>query len=219
MTKKIHSLRSAAVLAIATLLTTCLIGGTFAKYVTSAEGTQTARVAAWGFNAPATLDLSGMFKSSYSNVAAADSSEVIIAPGTSGSVSFSFPFDETVCDAPEVKYSFSVNVTSDSDSDILSNPDIQYALDNGSWTTWDNIVTQIKTLSGDASGTKTYEAGTLPTAFTKDDDIHKLYWQWAYEKEVSGSTATNDSKDTALGNGTDLSEVNIKITITATQID
>jgi len=41
-------MRIASVLLVAALITTCAISGTFAKYVTKAEGTDSARVAKWG---------------------------------------------------------------------------------------------------------------------------------------------------------------------------
>ena len=46
--KKIKTMRIASILLIAVLMTTCAISGTFAKYVTSAEGGDSARVAKWG---------------------------------------------------------------------------------------------------------------------------------------------------------------------------
>lgn len=46
--KKNKMMRIASILMVATLITTCAISGTFAKYVTTAEGEDTARVAKWG---------------------------------------------------------------------------------------------------------------------------------------------------------------------------
>ncbi len=46
--KKNKMMRIASVLLVAVLISTCAISGTFAKYVTKAEGTDTARVAKWG---------------------------------------------------------------------------------------------------------------------------------------------------------------------------
>ena len=41
------TLKLALVLLVAVVLTTCTISGTFAKYVSSSEGSDTARVAKW----------------------------------------------------------------------------------------------------------------------------------------------------------------------------
>jgi len=46
--KKNTMLRIASILLVVTLLSTCVISGTFAKYVTKAEGKDQARVAKWG---------------------------------------------------------------------------------------------------------------------------------------------------------------------------
>lgn len=46
--KKNKMLRIASILLVVTLLSTCVISGTFAKYVTKAEGEDQARVAKWG---------------------------------------------------------------------------------------------------------------------------------------------------------------------------
>ena len=47
--KKNKMMRVASALLVAVLLTTCAISGTFAKYVSQATGSDTARVAKWGF--------------------------------------------------------------------------------------------------------------------------------------------------------------------------
>jgi len=46
--KKNKMMRIASILLVVTLLSTCVISGTFAKYVTKAEGEDAARVAKWG---------------------------------------------------------------------------------------------------------------------------------------------------------------------------
>ena len=46
--KKNTMMRIASILLVVTLLSTCVISGTFAKYVTKAEGEDQARVAKWG---------------------------------------------------------------------------------------------------------------------------------------------------------------------------
>ena len=46
--KKNKMMRIASILLVVTLLSTCVISGTFAKYVTKAEGQDQARVAKWG---------------------------------------------------------------------------------------------------------------------------------------------------------------------------
>lgn len=72
-----------------TLITSCFVGGTFAKYVTKAEATDSARVAKWGVEVNVT---GGGFHTSYGkddvtpNLATDTviSSDNVIAPGTNG---------------------------------------------------------------------------------------------------------------------------------------
>lgn len=56
-----------AVLAL-TLALACVAGGVLAKYVTSSTGGDSARVAYWGFDQSATIDIQ-MFDGTYDNVA------------------------------------------------------------------------------------------------------------------------------------------------------
>ena len=214
--KKNKPMRAAAMLAVATLLTTCLIGGTYAKYTTAVSTGDSARVANWGFESVGTIDLGNLFAASYTSVASSDSADVI-APGTSGNATFTFAYDESAADAPEVAYDFTVSVTDSCGSGIKSNPDIQFKLDNGSWGTWDQLIAGLKAPSGDASGTKSYAAGTLPAGFTASDDVHTVAWQWLYTD--SGSTDTQNTCDTTLGNADTLAKCSLNLTISAVQKD
>ena len=54
--KKNIMMRLSALLLVAVLLTTCVISGTFAKYVTTGTATDSARVAKWGVTVEAKLD-------------------------------------------------------------------------------------------------------------------------------------------------------------------
>ena len=51
MREKSYVARLGALALVLTLMTTCLTGGTLAKFVTEVEGTATATVAAWNFEA------------------------------------------------------------------------------------------------------------------------------------------------------------------------
>ena len=57
--KKNKMMRTASGLLVATLLTTSMISGTFAKYTTQDEASDSARVAKWGVTALATGSLFG----------------------------------------------------------------------------------------------------------------------------------------------------------------
>ncbi len=217
--KKNKIMRFASLVLVLTLLSTCAISGTFAKYTTSVSSQDTARVAKWGFT-ESSIDLSNLFKTAYINdemTAAADA----IAPGTTNSATFKFTYGgQSGINAPEVAYTFTVSTDGSLiDDSIKNNTNIQWKLDSGEWGTWDAMITAIKTLSGDSTGTKTYAPGELPTAFGTSNTEHTISWQWVFESTGEGQPATQDATDTGMGNATDLADVTIKITITATQID
>ena len=216
--KRNKAMRLASALMVLALLTVCAVSGTFAKYVTSAEGTDTARVAKWGFTTTS-LDLSDLFKQTYDNTvsAAADA----IAPGTTGSDTFEFVFGgQAGIDAPEVDYAFTVDTDGSTVGDnIKTNTNILWKLDDGSFGTWDELIASIKALSGDATGTKTYKAGNLPTEFPAAGKAHTVTWKWVFFDESTASTTGNDTIDTGMGNATSLENVTLKIKISATQVD
>ena len=68
--KKNKMMRIASVLLVAVLLSTCAIFGTFAKYTTSVTSQDSARVAYWGFQSSNSIDITGLFATTYGNVKA-----------------------------------------------------------------------------------------------------------------------------------------------------
>lgn len=89
--KKNRMMRVASALLVAVLLTTCAISGTYAKYVTSDEGSDSARVAKFGVNITVA---GGLFSETYIDApatgdavtvktsGAVDSISKLVAPGT-----------------------------------------------------------------------------------------------------------------------------------------
>lgn len=213
--RKNKMMRAASGLLVAVLLSTCAISGTFAKYTTSVSSSDKARVATWGFT-QTSIDFADLFKTAYDQNVQGNAD--VIAPGTTNSATFTFKYDgqET---APEVAYTFKVDTAGSAIADdIKNNPNIVWSLDGGAEGNWDTLLDNIKKLSGDDSGTKTYQPGELPTGFTAADNVHTITWKWMFEKEGTGKDA-QDVKDTAMGNKAQLDEVTLKITVTATQID
>jgi len=232
--KKNKMMRLASVLLVLVLMTTCVIGGTFAKYTTTVSSSDKARVAYWGFQSSNSMNLTGLFADTYDGTVDSVNNDDVIAPGTSGSTTFSFAWDENVSaygspvtvTGPEVAYTFTVAVEGTIDPLIANNQNIQWKLDNGEWGNWDAMVTAIKNLSGEADGTKEYGPNELPVAFTATDDIHTIAWQWIfdggnakYNVENNNKPLDQDQYDTYMGNVNDLGDVSLQITITATQIN
>lgn len=118
-------MRASGILLVLTLITSCFVGGTFAKYVTDDQGADTARVAKWGVTVEAANKKA--FSISYGrNDSGADSSlvdtvisgntEKVVAPGTKGSFG---GYDEddkvlpalTISGTPEVAVNVSTEAT------------------------------------------------------------------------------------------------------------
>ena len=216
--KKTKLMRAALLLLVLTLITSCFVGGTFAKYVTSEKGSDTARVAKWGFTATSSIELNDLFKTAYDkNVQGAVD---VIAPGTTNSANFSFTYGGNAdATAPEVAYTFAVSADESSCADsIKNNTNITWKLDEGAWGTWDQLLADIKNLSGATTGEKDYAAGKLPTEFGTDNKVHTVEWQWLFDANSTGAT-DQDATDTTMGNATDLATVKLMITVSATQID
>ena len=243
--KKNKMMRIASVLLVAVLLSTCAIFGTFAKYTTAVSSKDSARVAYWGFQSSNSIDITGLFATTYSNVKAQNVKDVI-APGTLGSASFAFAYDEGVTvnggaatmTGPEVAYDFTITVDAFCDEKIQNNKNIVWKLDDaGVELTWEELIIAIVKLSGattvtyngaTSTATVRYNPGELPTAFTTEDDTHTIYWEWKFEggsatydhdNNPETPELTQDQYDTYMGNMEEMDDVSISITITATQVN
>ncbi len=239
--KKNGTMRVAALLLALTLISSCFVGSTFAKYVTSTTVQDTARVAYWGFKATAELDLD-LFDGEYDKDTAdfiestltvvAENDDNVIAPGTSKEVKFSFAYTDNAAkdiQAPEVAYNFTVNATvggiATGYSALDANKNFYWTLDgvkcdaNGDGnSTVEELIAAIKALSGHESGSQDYAAGDLPAAFAtvngNDAIEHTIGWEWIYHTDANA-----DAYDTIMGNAENLDDLIITITITAEQID
>lgn len=214
--KKTKFMRAALLLLVLTLITSCFVGGTFAKYTTSGNGTDTARVAKWGVTV---TPESATFKDMYDNDASAtvvgESSAKVVAPGTKGDM-----VKMTLGGKPEVKvkvtYNCEVSLTGWTIGDnnefycplvvkINDEPvDTSNATDASSFA--DAINSVIKTYSND------YDAGTDLSGA----DSPAITWEWPF------STDGNDAKDTELGDAAannNAPKITIAVATTVTQID
>lgn len=109
--KKNKMMRLASVLLVLVMLTTCVISGTFAKYVTAASDTDSARVAKWGIaievaakEAFADEYAAGTGTASDPSVFAATDVD-LVAPGTNGTLATA-----SITGQPEVAYDIDVAV-------------------------------------------------------------------------------------------------------------
>ena len=226
--KKNRMMRVASALLVAVLLTTCAISGTFAKYVTSKESTDTARVAKFGVDLAVTVD--GAFATEYEAdttandehgvaiaktvVSAADDQDNLVAPGTKGDLMAS----ATIAGTPEV----AVNVKQEATL-VLTGWAVEgtyycplvitvdgakfYGMD---YTSAAEFIAAVEAaLDSDVN----YEPNTDLT------ESHSVTWKWAFEGTDGKQT---DVKDTALGDyaaKTDDIEISFTYKVTVTQID
>lgn len=219
--KKTKFMRAALLLLVLTLITSCFVGGTFAKYTTSGNGTDTARVAKFGVMVTGNGNL---FAKEYAKTDASftlatnsvvSTEKNVVAPGTSGEMT-----KMTLTGTPEVavrvSYEGKVELTGWTVTSGFYCPliikingtavDTSNATDASSFA--DAINNAIKGYSNN------YAAGTDLSG--KGADSLAITWEWPF------STDGNDAKDTELGDAAaknNASEIIIAVATTVTQID
>lgn len=214
--KKTKFMRAALLLLVLTLITSCFVGGTFAKYTTSGNGTDTARVAKWGVTVtPEGATFKDMYDNDTSATVVGESSAKVVAPGTSGEMT-----KMTLTGTPEVavrvSYEGKVELTGWTVTSGFYCPliikingtavDTSEATDASSFA--GAINNAIKGYSNVyAAGTDLSGEGAKSLAIT---------WEWPF------STAGNDAKDTELGDAAakdNAPTITIAVATTVTQID
>ena len=191
--------RLVAVLAVVMMFTMCFVGGTFAKYTSSATGTDSATVAKWSFKVGetdiATTDTFtfDLFKTIKDSDGINNETEMnpvdgsIIAPGTQGS------FDLVLTNASQVTAQYAIDYTVTNTNNIP----VKFSVDGGN--TWTNDLADVA-----ASDSTKLAANSGTTTI-------KVQWKW----DFNGS---DDSFDTALGIGGN-AVLTVKAEVTATQVD
>lgn len=222
--KKTKLMRAALLLLVLTLITSCFVGGTFAKYVTKGDSTDTARVAKWGVTVEATGKTfaheytkddqnaaPGMSKSVVSST-----NDMVVAPGTSGSMA-TVKLSGTPEVAVNVSYAAKLTLTGWAIGDANTYYCPLVITVNGTdykGTDYQNAEEFADVVKTAISGySKNYVANTTLAAKEADDSL-AVSWKWEFNGD--------DVKDTALG---DLAAkdkaptVTLAITTTVTQID
>ena len=221
-------MRIASVLLVAVLLSTCAISGTFAKYVTSKESTDTARVAKFGVDLAVTVD--GAFATEYDAdttandkhgvaiaktvVAAADDQDNLVAPGTKGDLMAS----ATIAGTPEV----AVNVKQEATL-VLTGWEVEGTYYCPLVITVDGVEFYGMSYTSAAEFIAAVEAALdSDVNYAPNTDLtdsHSVTWEWAFEGTDGKQT---DVKDTALGDyAAKTGDITISFTykVTVTQID
>lgn len=233
--KKNKMMRLASALLVLTLLTTCVISGTFAKYVTSNDATDTARVAAWGVDIVFQGKMDKVYELNTTNLedtkhVAYSGTNKIIAPGTSGTF-LAVELSGTPEVASKVTYTSNfdissnwldengdyycplvVTVTGNNDDDPEKETYDIYGMAYASAELFEAAVNAQIALC-----TKEYDASTDLSGVDADNIV--VSWAWYYNPYHS--TQTNEN-DTWLGdqaaNSIDIT-VSLQLYVTVTQID
>lgn len=234
--KKITTMRIASILLIAVLMTTCAISGTFAKYVTSADATDTARVAKWGVTVTASSGTS--FANTYTNAnngITVKATDKVVAPGTSseevdGDVKF------TITGTPEVATKVTIKFAATSEIKLAAGDYLDYTTGNDTQDTFtlDKEYYPVKFTLTKTDGddtTTVVDAGTLKDVETKLnadtktnapnvelDVTYTLTWAWAFDADPSTIDA-NDKADTYLGQENRAQTFGYTLNITVEQVD
>ncbi len=196
MKKKNHTMRIAAGVMTAALLSTCAISSTFAKYTSESTGTATARVAKWDilFGGETTMNETfefDLFDTTYDDATSpsvkSSNDDKVIAPGTQGSFVVKIANQSEV--TAEYIIEFSVTTT--------ANIPLKFSKDGS--TNWTADITTLNI--ADTAAVNLAMGGK---------DTYTVYWKWDYEN-------SNDANDTILG--TAGAEIQITATVTATQVD
>ena len=223
MTKKKNVLmRSAGLLLVLVLVTSCFVGSTFAKYTVGGTGSDSARVAKFGVNVTAN---GTMFAREYATddrsagtiIKSVISTDKVVAPGTKGNMA-----SMTLTGTPEVavRVGYAVNKfelkgwTTDGTTEYCP---LVFTVGTASYKIGDAGITSVSDLQDKVKAaitaySKDYEANTDLSGVGADS--LKVSWAWAFEGD--------DAKDTALGSRAaedKAATVELEITTTVTQID
>lgn len=226
--KKTKLMRAALLLLVLTLITSCFVGGTFAKYVTEGDSTDSARVAKWGVKIDAK---GGTFAREYNAKAAVgtitksvvSTEKNVVAPGTSGSM-VAVKLSGTPEVAVRVNYTVDFKVenwTVDGKFYCPLNIKVGGAWYDGTgYESADAFARDVSKAISDLSDN--YAAGTDLSGAR----VPSVSWEWPFENtNTSDSTPAGvknpqtNEKDTKLGNLEKAPTVYLKVTTTVTQID
>lgn len=227
--KKNVMMRLASFLLVAVLISTSAISGTYAKYVTEANATESARVAKFGVEITTTGDI---FSDSYLNTAttwtekenatditvqSATEGENVIAPGTNGSLA-----QFNVSGTPEVD----VEVTYKADlvltnwkADGVDYCPIVFTVNGKDYKIGDAGIAYPSDLEKavEKAIVDAYAYYHTNTNLSEVTDDLAVAWSWPFS-----TSDENDVKDTALGDAAatgNAANIALNVTMTVTQVD
>lgn len=193
--KKNKTLRLASLLLVLVLLTTSIIGGTFAKYVTSAESTDTARVAKWGVKFAVHTSL---FAESYKDTAVTDNTATVkvsttdntklVAPGTNGT---GLLVKNEAAAEPEVSYNVTIKL-----ADNSTMPKLTYTPSAAGGTAQTYEPVKFTVWNGTTQLGEALSLSDLTSLFNGTNVIYKYdvsTGQYTVDTDLDGDFDTNDT--------------------------
>jgi len=216
--KKNRTMRIAAVMMVLALITTCIISGSFAKYVTGADAaSDDARVAAWGVTVIADSELE-LFKTSYTKddrdtsiAVTVSADDAVVAPGTTNTGVAAVTLSGTPEVAVRVAYTGSFEVTGWEANGAFYCPlkiTVGSTVIDGTNMTKDAFENAVNAA---LNTTQDYAVGTDLSTLNAGKQVS---WEWVFYVSED-----NDIKDTALGNLANAPTVSLSLSATVTQID
>lgn len=231
--KKNKMMRLASGLLVAVLITTSTISGTFAKYVTTAEAEDYARVAKWGVKVTADGTL---FEKEYAkddstytvgdNTVESSNEWKLVAPGTTKTNT-----EVVITGKPEVAARITYDATIELVNWKLENGDEycpliftvegeDYMIDFANDETVAEFAARVEEAIADC--TNDYAPNEELSDYS--EDFPSVTWAWEFEGEKAGAKLEGyqtDDKDTELGNLAVNRDTFVKVTIATTveQID
>ncbi|MBQ8496668.1 MAG: hypothetical protein IJ489_04335 [Clostridia bacterium] len=205
--------RIVGLLLVFVLVTSCFVGGTFAKYASTAYGSDVATIAKWSIEVEGTdiavagspvtvaFDLFDTINDTGNADDETDVTDNLIAPGTAGS------FKIDIINNAEVNAEYTIEL---SETNIYEVP-LQYSVDGTNW------VDSIDELEMDA-------LTTVAIDMNGGTDNQTVYWRWVFnDTDTAGSAHAdqNNAYDTGLGVAAkaDPIQVIINATIRVEQVD
>jgi len=234
--KKNWTIRAAVLMFALVLITSCFVGGTFAKYVTSGTATDTARVAKFGVEIAAE---GNVFAEAYDasatakTVISSEEGKDVVAPGTKGSAA-AVSVKGTPEVAVEVSYTlktitlenwadkdgkfycplnFTVKHTAPAGEVDGEKTETIITVEGTKYDTAEDLVAALK--EAVVGCTAKYDPNT--DLSTVSGDLLTISWEWPFS-----TSADNDVKDTYLGDQAaagNAATVSFELTATVTQID
>ena len=202
--EKNKTMKMISITLLLVMIALVLVSGTYAKYTSTASGSDSARVAKWTFKVgDADITTSNTFKFDlFKTIKEADGTSneddvtgsKVIAPGTGGSFAIVLKNESEV----SAKYGIKYTVTNDNEIPV------QFSTDG---KTWSKSLTDVA-----ASDTDTKLAANNGTKTIT------VQWKWAYEDTNESTKAASEAKDLELGkDGT--ATISVSAEVTATQVN